>query len=515
MTASFAFDSGAFVECTAEAISGTARWRREADYTADRGPTLIAQWQAAPGHAEIQQDRLGMLPVFWWADGARFVASPSLLEVARRSGARELDWDAIAGFLAIGNYLDQDTPFLGIKTVPPGATLKWRAGSGAQIHPPPFVPLTPFSGTKAEAKRIYAELFSQAVRRRLPDDLARVTVPVSGGRDSRHIAFEIAAQTERPVDLLTIRCAFGPTDEDVRVAARVAERLGWSHTVIDIDWARYLEWERVKNFHTHFLVDEDHHAMFELAQSRALKGRWVFFGIGGDMLIGDAYFSYDVEAHLRARRLAEAASLELRGYQAPPYLRAAVAERLGRARAARVVIRSMGALAESPNLHRDFMFTRAVRNAALVPFDLVSRRNHVVAPYLDVELLDFQRSLPADPFGPYGLHDEIIAETYPQHADLEYERKGFRERPLFKRRWQAIASAWRNLASRDPAFRELIRRRFVWPRFLRACLGRGIEDMWWLKRAVYLADLLRFSEDPEGYLAMARACTARLLRGRA
>ena len=265
------FHSFEFVDCKTNSVEGAARWRREADITRDQGPSLSCEWVAAPGRVEIRQDRLGMIPLFWWADAERFVASTSLLEVSRRSGARELDWDAIAAFLAVGNYVGEETPFIGIQTLPPGAQLVWNCGSLARITRCPFPSLAPFGGTQDEARRIYADLFSKAVARRLPDDLLKIVVPLSGGRDSRHIALEIAAQLKSPINLLTIRCEFGPNDEDVRVAAEIANRIKSPHTVIDIDWDHYVERERLKNFNTHFLVDIDHHSMFEMSTSEKLE----------------------------------------------------------------------------------------------------------------------------------------------------------------------------------------------------------------------------------------------------
>jgi hypothetical protein len=148
-------------------------------------------------------------------------------------------------------------------------------------------------------------------------------------------------------------------------------------------------------------------------------------------------------------------------------------------------------------MFRDYVLLgRQIRNTALVPFDLILRRNRVATPFLDVDLLNFQRSLPADEFGPFGPHDEIIAESYPQFADIPYERKGLKEAPQADRRWKALLSAWRNLDITDRAFRRHISQSYVWPRVIRASFRRGIDDMWWLRKLLYMLDLLEFSRDP-------------------
>jgi len=42
------------------------------------------------------------------------------------------------------------------------------------------------------------------VQRRLPAGDERVIVPLSGGRDSRHVLFELVAQRCRPIETVTI-----------------------------------------------------------------------------------------------------------------------------------------------------------------------------------------------------------------------------------------------------------------------------------------------------------------------
>jgi len=486
----------AFVDCTSGAVQGSATWRREADHTNDNGPSLVAEWVATPGRVEIRQDRLAMLPIFWWAALDRFVASTSLLEVARRSGARDLDWGAIAAFMAVGNYCGVSTPFVGVRTLTPGARLTWQSGAAPVVHSPPLPDIAPFTGTMEEAKTIYADLFKKAVARRLPADMSKVVVPLSGGRDSRHVALEIASQGKTPINFITIRSEFGPTDEDVRVAAVLAERLASPHTVIEIDWDNYVEMERLKNFNTHYAVHVDHHSMFEMSMSPGLHDAVVFFGTGGDVLIGDAYFTAKTEALLKQGRFEEVAEIELAGHQSPPWLRGG--EKLSRANAKQHLVEFLKTVPRSTNMFRDYVLLgRQVRNTALVPFDLILRRNRVATPFLDVELLDFQRSLPADPFGPSGPHDAIIAESYPQFADIPYERKGLKEAPTADRRRKAIVSAWRNLDFGERVFRDNVVQTFIWPRFARACLTRGIDDMWWLRKLLYMLDLLAFSRDPK------------------
>ena len=57
----------------------------------------------------------------------------------------------------------------------------------------------PQSLSRSAAMDLYAQVFREAVRRRIPDD-RRWVLPLSGGQDSRHILFTlgISAACPRP-----------------------------------------------------------------------------------------------------------------------------------------------------------------------------------------------------------------------------------------------------------------------------------------------------------------------------
>lgn len=506
----------AYVDCSAHAVEGTTAWRRDTDYTPD-GPTMSSSWHAAPGTVEIKQDRLGMIPVFWWSSGERFVASTSVLSVASRTGVRQLDWDAISTLFSVGNFLNERTAFAGISTLPPGAQLKWTSARGIEITRSDLRPPKTFEGTKEQAKKIFADLFRQAVARRLPIDTARTVIPLSGGRDSRHLALEVAAQRREPLHLITIRCEFSANDEDVRVSGLVAQRLKSPHTIIDIDWSHFVEFVRLKNFHTHFQVHVDHHSLFELAMSGSLKDAVVFFGTGGDVLIGDTEFDPKLEALLQSRQFAEAAThpAMMGDCVMPKWFKPRGARTLSCERAKGEIMRFLEDLAPSSNLFRDYvLFGRQCRNTALVPYDLILRQSNVATPFLDTDLLAFQRSLPSGPFGPFGIHDEIVAECYPDFADIEYERKGIKEPPLPERRRQGVRSVWRNFEISKPEFRRHVSQSFFWPRLLSASFGSGINEMWWLQKMIYLVDLLRLSENFDEAMEEAEDLHLRLFKPR-
>jgi hypothetical protein len=47
----------------------------------------------------------------------------------------------------------------------------------------------------------------------------------------------------------------------------------------------------------------------------------------------------------------------------------------------------------------------------------------VIAPYLEPELYDFLASLPAEMLLDHAFHTDTISRTYPEYADIPYEKK--------------------------------------------------------------------------------------------
>src|SRR5205085_2976358 len=113
----------------------------------------------------------------------------SPLRLLLEGAPAELDERALSVFLRLGFFLGEDTAFTAIKALPPAATMRWRAGRlelrGSRPPPPP-----PADLGRSEAIEQYAALFRASIERCLePGD--DIVLPLSGGRDSRHILLEL------------------------------------------------------------------------------------------------------------------------------------------------------------------------------------------------------------------------------------------------------------------------------------------------------------------------------------
>ena len=297
-------------------------------------------------------------------------------------------------------------------------------------------------------------------------------LPLSGGRDSRHILLELCACGRKPAYCVTVRNYPPRADEDARVAADLARALDVPHRVIGQPDSR-LRAERRKNLRTNFCADE--HAQF-LPLAAALRGHAgaVYDGIGGDILSAGLMLDEREIEFAASDRLEEWAEAIL-GTRCNPMpteaelsrlLPRPLYERLGRARACERVLAELRRHREAPNPGGQFYFwNRTRREIALAPYALLEQENAVFSPFLDHDLYDFLASLPAVDLLDCNLHTEAITRAYPKYAHIPYEQSYAQDWTSrgswrFFRRWTAetmVALARRpsGLVRRSNLFPEL------------------------------------------------------------
>jgi asparagine synthase (glutamine-hydrolysing) len=189
----------------------------------------------------------GFVPLFYFKDDNRFAISPSLLLLRERFASGAVDWPALAILLAMGHFIEGDTPFEEVRTLPIRSTLSWRRGSLTVEQRPFEIPHLDIS--YEESKSRYLAEVRRAIARDLPS--GDVAQGLSGGRDSRHILLELLHQGVTPASLVTTSHYLPLSDADTTVAKRLAERLGLPITAISPD-ANRVKSEIEKNLLTEF-----------------------------------------------------------------------------------------------------------------------------------------------------------------------------------------------------------------------------------------------------------------------
>jgi hypothetical protein len=442
VSAAAAAVGGAAAFFTAAVRDGTVRTRGVPAYAAGHrlpchggGPAdgIFAEWRWDGAQLTAVNDRYGMHPLFFAADAEAIWISPSLPELIRQGAPAGFDWDALSVFLRIGFFVGDDTPFAAVKALPPGARLHWRGGrvqldGGPALRPPAEL-------SRSAALDGYIELFRAAIRRRLSDG-ARLALPLSGGRDSRHILLELCAQGRRPLFCVTTRHYPPLNDEDARIAALVTAALDLPHVVLDpID---RFDAELRKNEATSFCADE--HA-WTMGLADFLRGRAdvVFDGIGGDVLSAGLFLTAKREALRAAGRTADLAATLLSWPQEAGLavvLRPEARRRAGRRRAAGRIAAEMQKHAEAANPIGSFYFwNRTRREIALVPYAVLPSVGDAFAPYLDHDLYDFLASLPVRLLLDGRLHTDAIRRAFPKFREVPFQDpQAPRPRPWMMRR---------------------------------------------------------------------------------
>jgi hypothetical protein len=389
-----------------------------------------AAWTWHDGDLLIDHDPFGLLPLYEWRTSDSIALSTSPLKLLALGAPASLDHGALAVFLRMGFMLASDTPFESVRAVAPGRQ-RWSGNLAAQVtgydHP------RAQALTRAQALDGFIELFREAVRRRLPVD-PEFVVPLSGGRDSRHILYELLRQGARPRYCVTIpRCPPTPP-EDERVAATIAEATGVAHLLLSRSDSRF-EAEHRKNWATGLCSDE--HAWFvEMIDQLEVRGATTAYdGLGGSLSVASRFISPDNLRMLRQGRTDEVADRlltlsacytedVLAGIQKRSSLR------LSRERAVARLSAELVLHASAADPFRSFhLWSRMRRELALVPCGLMQRIPVVHTPLMDYELVRLLASVPAEVITPElspadkSFHSDALRLAYPEWASLPFEDK--------------------------------------------------------------------------------------------
>jgi asparagine synthase (glutamine-hydrolysing) len=430
---------------------------------------IYAGWSWNGRELVVDQDRYGFFPLFEWASGETRVLSTDLVTLLDRGAPRALDLDALSVFVRVGFFVGADTPFKAIRAVLP------RPLARRTLEIP-----------RSQAVDGFIDLFRQSMARRLPS--APFVMPLSGGRDSRHILFELRDAGRPPAACVTVR-HFPPRANDDEVIAReICNGLGLQHRMIAQPQDR-ASLERRKNLLTHLCTDE--HAQFiVMAEHLRAHTRETYDGIAGDVLSQSTYLRPEVHALFRRGDYDGVAAFVLDGYGitmsdsalervlAPEFCRD-----LSRERAVARLASEIARHADAPNpVGSFFLYNRTRREVALAPYGLM-RDLTVFAPYLDRDLFDFLSALPAELLMDRALHTDAIARAWPQHVHLPYERKGLTLDDRWAQRRFAAAVLRAVLRARSGAF---VRRTTLAPALAATVADGASQRLWHATLVLYL-----------------------------
>jgi asparagine synthase (glutamine-hydrolysing) len=326
-----------------------------------RGQFAYAMHDARDGSVTLFRDRLGILPLYYWAD-ERSLAFASEIKALLPAlpAAPAVDEQGLAAYLAHRSVPSPDTLFEGVKKLPPGHRLRVTRDGDRVVERWWSIP--PVDTTQdvapTTAVQLVREALDASVERNLVADVP-VGAYLSGGVDSSLI---VALMTARAGGdrVHTFSAGFGDAElDEVAHARHVSEHLGTVHhevTVTPDDFERL--WGRL-TWHRDAPISEPADvAVFRLAELARREVKVVLSGEGSDEL----FAGYPKYHFARATSWAGVVPYAVRGPLLDAVQRHLPAS-LGRAR---IAVRAMAARDEAARLEAWFAPFTAEERARLL-----------------------------------------------------------------------------------------------------------------------------------------------------
>ncbi len=421
----------------------------------------------------VRNDRFGFLPIYYAQLPSGFGVSTSALALIRGGAATDLDDAAVSVFVRLGYYIGNDTPFRSIQLLPAGSELTWSDGAPTiRILAPP-ISETVSTLSRERAVHEYGVRFQDVVEAMVPDVSERMCVPLSAGRDSRHILYALVRAGRNPSMVVTARSAPPRPSTDVEIASRITAALKLPHTIIEQSEDRFAD-EMQKDLLTSFCADE-HAQMVPVARwlnEQKFAASWD--GIAGDIFSCGVYNDNRMLDQFRKRELAKLAGWLLAD---DGYLRKSLTpqyrERWNRDLAVKRLSQELDQYADLPNPAAPFFFyNRVRRELALCPYGMLNQQTQILAPYLSHAIFDLLINLPFEYFKGRLFHSEAIDQFYPELPQVEYVSTSSGSVPEKRSKIWKFAKNMCSMAIHGNASQSCIRRDFLLPRLAKAMVNR-------------------------------------------
>jgi len=387
---------------------------------------VFAEWNWDGTTLTAQVDRIGFYPLFVAEAPDGVSISPSPLQLIAEGTPATLDDGALGVFFRIGLFVNEDTPFKHIRVLRPGGSLTWTHGRLTITGGLPEVREVPIS--RPDAMEQFAELLRQGIQRCISSTDKDLHMPLSGGRDSRHIFFNLERLGRLPTKAVTFQPWSDELGPEAIAAREVAERVGVPHVVLNHRRSRPRDILRSFVL-THFCSDETL-GMMPLRDGFCGRNIVTLDGIGGDVLSRNKQFSnpethslYESGNHTQiAEHLVNGHAKAIGASLEDLFGAEEVHRRFPRAEAIDRLSSELQRFESFPDPYTAFMFfNRTRREISLIPHGVMSATGRVMCPYLDSDVVDFLLSLPVEVTRGGSFHSDTIAQTYPQYADIPYD----------------------------------------------------------------------------------------------
>jgi len=463
---------------------------------------IFVEWEWDGERLVVSNDRYGIYPLFYSCYGGEIRISPSIFHVLAGDFPKTLNMPGLALCLRLEFFLGEETPFEHIHVLPPGSRLTWHDGKmtleqGSRAVPPP----ASMPNTLDEAVEQYRYLFAQAIARR-PPPASGFTLPLSGGRDSRHILFELQVQGHQPKRVVTVQ-GFPPIDdEDRQVAGMIARELDLVHDEVTYSPSHLAT--TLKGIELGELCGIGHAWLLALAAYlKAQQVTCIYDGLAGGVLSGGQQVTEHTLQLIQSGQTVELAEILLGSESKEKPIHSSfrstfVTKHIPRYLAVERLAKELNRYLDQSNPLLSYIFwNRTRRYIAYLPFSLIGHVKTVYCPYLDHDLFDFLINLDPKYNLAKSFHDETISRSYPQFAHLPYAGKANKpvQQQVIDRYYRRLALESMLYLIRQPG---MMRSEFVKTERLVAMLVRDLvtkypHKAWYLRNMLYIFKLERLS----------------------
>lgn len=386
---------------------------------------IFAEWQWNGQKLNVINDRYGFFPLYYYYRDNEIILSPSIRTLLEQGASTELDYPAVAVFLRLGYFIGDDTPFKYIHALPPDTTFNWELGHlNVQGR---YARRELITISEDDAIDQYIHLFRESIKKRLPSD-ENFVVPLSSGRDSRHILLELNHLGYKPKACLTIRQYTTSYVESLTPAKMLSEALKCNHLVFDEGEVNFAN--EIRNIElTNYCADEHSQFLPMVDYIRQNQVKTSYDGIAGDVLSAIDLGKIKLDRLLKISTLSEISQLLFKSHLKP--VDYDLAHILNKDFYAKVNIEcAVARLNQELNNHAQFsnptksfwFWNRTRREIALAPYALYENSIKVYSPYLDHKLYDFLMALPEEfASRQANLHTKAINRAYPMYQNISYE----------------------------------------------------------------------------------------------
>jgi hypothetical protein len=465
---------------TAETVTaeGEARYYHGNAILQDDGTRngVFSEWSWDGTTLVVRNCRYGMSHLFYYCGDGEFCLSNSIPKLLERGVPGDWDDDAMAVFIRRHTFLGEDTPFRHIRALPPGAELTWTNGR-MTLQSRPFLPKPQHLKREAIVEGVI-DLFAQSIARRLPGTEA-FYLPLTGGKDSRHILLELARQSALPKACVTAAVPRSIASQDVEIAAQIAARLALPHVVLPAAGPGIAD-EKRKNLMTSFCT-LDHGWALPLTDFLQANTPVSYDGLGLDVFFNTIWFS-DKRAQLYAAGDFENLAVDFIGDSEPALamiLKPEMYRRFSREKALARIVEELKRHADKPHPIASFQFwNRTRRSTSTFTFAMQAAVSTVHTPYLDTELFDFVSSCQPDIESK--IHDDVFAKAYPSFHDMPFVTSGI---PKHSDSWNIRNKSFNLLTDllSDTKKTSAINAPFVATKFIKGSITGRHADFDWLQ----------------------------------